>query len=168
MGKNLNKLDIIIVNYNSTAYLLKCLRSIYISLGRDIAARVHVVDNASKDNVNVLQQKFPQMTLSKNKTNIGFAKAVNYSISKTDAPYILLLNPDTLVDKNFFKSMLDFMEENPDVGITGPKILESNGKVQGSARSFPTPMTALYGRNTIMTKISFLYTLPGYFLRSWQ
>ncbi|MGB9498498.1 MAG: glycosyltransferase family 2 protein [Dissulfuribacterales bacterium] len=147
------KLDIIIVNYNSTAYLLKCLRSIYTSLGKDIAVKVFVVDNASKDNVNVLQQQFPQVTLSKNKINIGFAKAVNYYMSKTDAPYILLLNPDTLVDKNFFKSILDFMEDNPDVGIAGPKILESNGMVQGSARSFPTPMTALYGRNTVMTKM---------------
>jgi len=153
MGIDVSQLDIIIVNYNSTLYLLKCLRSIYTSLDKDIAAKVYVVDNASKDNVNVLQQKFPQVILSKNKTNIGFAKAVNHSISKTSAPYILLLNPDTLVDKNFFKSMLDFMKNNPDVGIAGPKILEKNGMIQGSARSFPTPMTALYGRNTVITKI---------------
>jgi len=149
----LNRLDIIIVNYNSTPYLLKCLRSIYRSINGDIPARVFVVDNASKDNVNVLKQKFPQVILSKNKVNIGFAKAVNDSISRTDSPYLLLLNPDTLVDKNFFKSMLDFMEENTDVGIVGPKILESNGVVQGSARSFPTALTAIYGRNTLMTKL---------------
>jgi len=148
----LNKLDIIIVNYNSTDYLLKCLRSIYMSLGGDIAVKVHVVDNASKDNINVLQQKFSHVMLSKNSINIGFAKAVNYAIAKTDAPTILLLNPDTMVDKNFFKSMLAFMEKNPDVGIAGPKIYESDGTIQGSARSFPTPMTALFGRNAFMTK----------------
>jgi len=154
MGMNVSGLlDIIIVNYNSTNYLLECLHSIYMSLGRKIAANVYVFDNASKDNVNVLKQQFPQVVLSKNKINIGFAKAVNYSISKTKAPYILLLNPDTRVGKNFFKFMLDFMEENPDVGIAGPKILEENGKVQGSARSFPTPMTAFFGRNSILTKV---------------
>ena len=152
MEINVSKLDILIVNYNSTAYLVKCLRSIYTSLDTDIALNVYVVDNASKDNVNVLQQKFPQVILSKNKINIGFAKAVNDSISKTDAPYILLLNPDTIVDKNFLKSMLNYMIENPDVGIAGPKIFESNGAIQGSARSFPTPMTALFGRNSIMTR----------------
>jgi len=118
----------------------------------DIAFKVHVVDNASKENINILQQKFPHVMLSKNSINIGFAKAVNYAISKTDAPTILLLNPDTMVDKNFFKSMLAFMEKNPDVGIAGPKIYESGGTIQGSARSFPTLMTALFGRNSFMTK----------------
>lgn len=152
MEINVIGLDIIIVNYNSTAYLLECLRSIYMSLGTTIAANVYVFDNASEDNVNLLKQKFPQVFLSKNRRNIGFAKAVNYSISKTGAPNILLLNPDTLVGKNFFKSMLDFMETNPDVGIAGPKIYESDGTIQGSARSFPTLMTAFFGRNSLMTK----------------
>ncbi|MCK5852876.1 glycosyltransferase family 2 protein [bacterium] len=148
----MNKLDIIIVNYNSTEYLLKCLRSIYMSLNGDIAVKVYVVDNASKDNINLLQQKFSQVILSKNRMNIGFAKAVNHAISKTNAPNILLLNPDTIVDKNFFKSMLVFMGKNPDVGIAGPKIYENDGYIQGSARAFPTPMTALFGRNSFMTK----------------
>ncbi len=152
MEINVSRLDILIVNYNSTRYLLKCLRSIYMSLDSNIDVKVYVVDNASKDNVNLLQQKFPHVILSKNSINIGFAKAVNYLISKTDAPNILLLNPDTIVGKNFFKSMLDFMEKNPDVGIAGPKIYESDGSIQGSARSFPTPMTALFGRNSFMTK----------------
>ena len=149
---NLRFIDIIIVNYNSTDYLLKCLSSIYDALDKNISATVYVFDNASNDNIEILHKAFPHVNLSKNKKNIGFAKAVNHAISKTNAPNILLLNPDTIVDKNFFKSMLAFMEQNSDVGIAGPKIYESDGTLQGSARSFPTLLTALFGRNSFMTK----------------
>ncbi len=152
LGIGLRKIDIIIVNHNSTDYLLKCIHSIYDVLEKEIAVSIYVVDNASEDNIERLSQKFPQVSLLKNKVDIGFARAVNYYISRTSAPYIMLLNPDTLVEKSFFASILKFMEENPSVGVFGPKILEENGQVQGSARSFPTPMTALFGRNTFMSK----------------
>ncbi len=145
-------IDIIIVNYNSTNYLLKCLSSIYDALDNNISATVYVFDNASNDNIDILHKAFPHVNLSKNRKNIGFAKAVNYLISKTVAAEVLILNPDTFINKGFFNSILNFMIENPDVGIAGPKIFESNGKVQGSARSFPTPMTALFGRKSIMTR----------------
>lgn len=152
LGIGLRKVDIIIVNYNSTDYLLRCIHSIYDVLEKEIAASIYVVDNASEDNIDLLSQKFPKVSLLKNKVNIGFARAVNYYISRTSAPYIMLLNPDTLVEKFFFASIFKVMEENPKVGVAGPKILEKNGKVQGSARSFPTPMTALFGRNTFLSK----------------
>jgi hypothetical protein len=151
-GIGLRKVDIIIVNYNSTDYLLKCIHSIYDVLEKEIAASIYVVDNASEDNIGRLSQAFPQISLLKNKVNIGFARAVNYCLSRTSAPYIILLNPDTLVEKSFFTSIFKFMDENPKVGVAGPKILEKTGKVQGSARSFPTPMTALFGRDTFLSK----------------
>lgn len=100
-------IDILIINYNSTDYLLKCLASIYDDLDNNISATVYVFDNASNDNIDQLQKAFPDVNLLKSKKNIGFAKAVNYAISKTDAPNILLLNPDTIVDKNFLKSSMD-------------------------------------------------------------
>ena len=132
---------------------MKCLDSIFDDLGGEIDANIYVIDNASVDNLTALSQKFPHVILSKSRTNIGFAKAVNYYLSRTVSPYIMILNPDTIIKKGFFKSMMTGMEENPDVGIAGPKILESTGVVQGSARSFPTPMTGLFGRNAIMTKL---------------
>ena len=148
----MRKIDIIIVNYNSIDYLLKCIRSIYGALDKNMVAGIYVVDNASQDDINCLSQKFPRVIFLKNKVNIGFARAVNYYLSRTGAPYVMLLNPDTLVEKRFFDSIFNFMEKNPKVGVVGPKILEGNGRVQGSARSFPTPMTALFGRNSFMSK----------------
>jgi GT2 family glycosyltransferase len=155
LGINLSKVDIIIVNYNSTAYLLNCLQSIDEDIGsdHDNESQIYVIDNASADNVNLITDKFPKVILWKNSVNVGFSKAVNYLIARTRSPYILILNPDTYINNGFCKSILNFIEENPMVGIVGPKIFDTNGMIQGSARTFPTPLTALFGRSSILTKM---------------
>ncbi|MCK4486041.1 MAG: glycosyltransferase [Desulfobacterales bacterium] len=147
----MNLLDIIIVNYNSTDYLLHCLRSVYDSL-KELPARVIVQDNASEDGVGRVQGMFPQVILTKNNYNMGFSKAVNKGLKQGAAPYAVLLNPDAYVMPGFFECVLRYMGENPDVGIIGPKILNGDGSVQGSARAFPTPFTGLFGRSTLLTK----------------
>lgn len=144
-------MDIVIVNYNSTDYLLRCLRSVYDSL-KELPARVIVQDNASEDGIERVQAMFPRVVLTKNNYNMGFSKAVNKGLERGAAPYLALLNPDTYVIPGFFESVLRYMEENPDVGIIGPKILNGDGSVQGSARGFPTPFTGLFGRSTLLTK----------------
>lgn len=144
-------LDIIIVNYNSTDYLLRCLRSVYDAL-HGLPANVLIEDNASEDGVDRVKAEFPQVVLSKNSYNMGFAKAINNALKQSTSPYIVILNPDTYVMDGFFDSILDYIEENPDVGIVGPKILDHDGSVQGSARTFPTPLTGLFGRSSLFTK----------------
>ena len=143
--------DIIIVNYNSTEHLLQCLKSLHKSLN-GFPARVIVEDNASQDGVDRVKTMFPQVVLSENADNLGFAKAVNQGLAESDASYVVILNPDTYVVEGFFESAVRYMEENADVGIIGPRILNLDGSVQGSARSFPTPLTALFGRSTLLTK----------------
>jgi len=147
----LSLLDIIIVNYNSTDYLLHCLGSVYDSL-QDVPAKVIVQDNASKDGVDRVKAEFPQVILSKNRYNIGFSKAINNALKENDSPYIVLLNPDGYVMDGFFDLILNHMEEDPSVGIVGPKILNHDGSIQGSARSFPTPLTALFGRSSFLSR----------------
>jgi GT2 family glycosyltransferase len=151
----LTEIDIIIVNYNSTDHLLKCLGSIYEDIGkvRDHDFRVQIADNASTDNINEITVQFPRVTLWRNSVNVGFSRAVNFLISRTHAPYILILNPDTYINSGFCRSIVDFISENPGVGIVGPRIYETNGKIQGSARAFPTPMTAFFGRSSLLTKM---------------
>jgi len=149
----LKRIDIIIVNYNSTHYLLKCLDSIHHHLKKEIKADIHVIDNASAENADIVKKVFPGVMVHKNRTNVGFARAVNQCMAETVAPYILILNPDTLVGQGFFDSMLGFMSENPHVAVAGPRIMEANGMVQGSARAFPTPLTALFGRNTMFSRL---------------
>jgi len=147
----LSQIDIIIVNYNSTDYLLPCLGSIYDTL-HDLHVKVFVQDNASKDDVDRVNVEFPQVILSKNSYNMGFARAINNALKQSDSPYIVLLNPDAYVMDGFFEDILRFMEENPNVGIVGPKILDDDRSVQGSARTFPTPLTGLFGRSSLLTR----------------
>lgn len=149
--KILNSLDIIIINHNSTDYLLECLKSINASLGK-ISAGIYVEDNASDDDAERIKLKFPKVILSGNSSNRGFAGAVNSALKKSSAPYVVLLNPDTRVTHGFFESVLVYMEDRPEVGIMGPEILNSDGSIQGSARSFPNFITAFFGRKSLLTR----------------
>ena len=144
-------IDIIIVNYKSTDYLLKCLNSVYDSI-RDIPVRAFVQDNDSRNGVDRVSIAFPKVNLTKNIFNMGFSKAVNSAIKQGTAPYVLILNPDTIIKDGFFESILQYIENNSDLGIVGPKILNIDGSLQGSARAFPTPWMAFFGRNSLLTK----------------
>jgi len=148
----LHELDIIIVNYNSTDYLLDCLGSIYKSL-EGHSVKIFVADNASSDNIDRIVIEFPDVLLLKNKQNLGYAKAVNECLSLSSAPFVSIMNPDILINKGCFQSILSFMRIKNDIAIVGPKILDGNNSIQGSARAFPTPLTAIFGRSSILTKI---------------
>lgn len=148
-------LDIIIVNFNSTGCLMRCLESVYNALG-GMRAEISVQDNASDDGVERVLSMFPKVLLTKNSSNLGFARAVNKGLRKGSAPYVLLLNPDSLIEDVFFEKVFGYMEEQREVGILGPKVLNSDESVQGSARTFPTILTGLFGQNAPLTKI-----LPG-------
>jgi GT2 family glycosyltransferase len=144
-------LDIIIVNYNSTDFLLSCLQSIYHTLHK-FSGKVFVQDNSSEDDIDRVKVLYRQVILSKNPVNLGYAKACNQALSESRAAYAVLMNPDTLVLGDFFEYVLRYMEENSQVGILGPKIVNFDESVQGSARSFPTFLTGLFGRKSALTK----------------
>ena len=149
----MKQLDIVIVNYNSTEQLLWCLKSLFDG-SNVVSLRVQVHDNASrKDDVDCLKRAFPQISLTKNTQNLGFAKAVNNGLKQGNAPYILILNPDTLVQPGLISTAMGYMADHPEVGILGPKIFDRDGAIQGSARAFPNLLTAIFGRKSILSKI---------------
>lgn len=145
-------IDLIIVNYNSTDYAIQCIDSIYKSaLGYKL--HIIVVDNASNDNPIRIIKKHPNVDLIYNRENFGFSTAVNIGIEKTSSETLILLNPDTIVSDRFFGKIVSYLNENQDVAIVGPKIFESNGNVQGSARRFPNALSSIFGRKSPVTKI---------------
>lgn len=146
------RVDVVIVNYKSTDLLIQCLNSIQAVAG-DLRYNVLVEDNSEDDDVDRVLERFPSVRIEKNRKNIGFAKGVNKGLAGCTAPYVLILNPDTLVGPGFFEAMLSYMEGHPDIGILGPRILDQDGSVQGSARGFPTPLTAFFGRRSIFSKL---------------
>jgi len=146
------QLDILIVNYNSTQYLRKCLQTAYDGMN-GLSANVFVIDNASTDNVDIVKEAFPDVNLLKLSKNIGYAGAVNQCLPRCTAPFVVVMNPDISVSSGCFQSVLQYMDENEDVAIVGPEVIDCNGSVQGSARAFPTPLTALFGRSSFLTKV---------------
>ena len=144
--------DIIIVNYNSTDHVINCIRSI-ISHIKICDVNIIVSDNNSDDGPERIKQAFEDVWLIKNSRNIGFSKANNIAISLCQSPYLIVLNPDTVVMEGFFDNILDFIAKNKKFGIIGPKIYERDQSIQGSARSFPTLLTFLFGRRSPLTRL---------------
>jgi len=148
---NLKKISIIIVNFNSKNLLCDCITSIFNCSGYD-NLEIIVVDNGSTDNsLKLAKERFSMIKFIENRTNAGFAKANNIGINNSCGDYILLLNPDTVIKEDSILKMLEYFENNPDVGILGPKLLNSNGTIQLSCRSFPKFSNAIFNRYSPIT-----------------
>lgn len=139
------KLSVVIVNYNVKYFLEQCLHSVEAAI-KDIDAEVFVVDNNSVDgSVEMVLEKFPWVITIANKENTGFSKANNQAIKEAKGEYILLLNPDTIVELDTFSRSIGFMDAHPDAGGLGVKMVDGNGKfLPESKRGLPTPAVAFY------------------------
>jgi GT2 family glycosyltransferase len=138
-------LSIVIVNYNTQRLLQSCLESIYAG-ANGTPFDVWIVDNNSRDSsVEMVKSRFPKVKLIENKANIGFSRANNMVISRSASEYVLLLNPDTLVIGDSIDRMVKFMNEHPQVGISGCKVLNADRTLQlACRRSIPTPKVAFF------------------------
>jgi len=139
------KLSVVIVNYNVKYFLEQCLHSVF-KAGQGIAMDVFVVDNNSVDgSILMVKDKFPKVTLIENKDNKGFAKANNQAIQQSSGEFVLLLNPDTVVEENTFRQIIDFMDTHADAGGLGVKMVDGKGRfLPESKRGLPTPAVAFY------------------------
>ena len=111
-----------------------------------IEGEVFVVDNNSVDgSLKMLAQKFPEVKIIANKENVGFAKANNQAIRVSVGEYVLLLNPDTVVEDDTFSKCIAFMDSHPDAGGLGVKMVDGKGQfLPESKRGLPTAQTAFY------------------------
>jgi O-antigen biosynthesis protein len=138
-------LTIIIVSYNVKYFLEQCLHAVE-KASKKIDIEIFVVDNNSVDgSAQMVAGKFPRVRLIANSDNLGFARANNQAISLALGRYILLLNPDTLVQEDTFDKCLEFMDCNPEVGCLGVKMIDGKGNfLPESKRALPTPRVAFY------------------------
>ncbi len=137
------KLSVIIVNYNVRYFLEQCLHSVR-TAGQGMDIEVFVVDNASVDgSVKMVREKFPEVKCLANAENIGFARANNQAAGIASGEYILLLNPDTVIETDTFRKIVDFMDSHPDAGGLGVKMVDGKGRfLPESKRGLPTPAVA--------------------------
>ena len=138
-------LSIIIVNYNAGNLLKECIESVKNS-ALNISYEIIVIDNNSSDNsIDLIRNRFENLKIIMNKMNVGFARASNQGINGSKGRYILLLNPDTVILPDCLKKMVRFMEDHPEGGVAGCKVLNPNGTLQlACRRSFPAPSVSFY------------------------
>ena len=146
-------LSIVIVNWNSAAFLQKCLESIYTNT-KGVRFEVVVVDNASRDGCEqMLTTHFPFVRFIQSGSNLGFARANNLAFHVSSGRYVLFLNPDTEVIGSAFERLVGFLNENSQAGIAGPRLLNSDGSIQSSCiRSFPTIVNEAFDSNFLRRK----------------
>jgi N-acetylglucosaminyl-diphospho-decaprenol L-rhamnosyltransferase len=135
----------ILVNYNAGTDLELALRSIAADCAT-IPWEAVVVDNASTDHSAAVAESFPHTSLIRNPTNIGFGRAVNQAVGRSKAPLLLLMNPDCRLQPGAVSTLQLVLAAMPSCAVVGPKILDPDGAVQGSARGDPDMLTGLFGR----------------------
>lgn len=137
-------LSIIIVSWNTKRLLHDCLKSVC-AQANDVTFEALVVDNGSSDgSAEMVETEFPQVTLLRNRENVGFAKANNQAIEISKGRYVLLLNSDTAVLDGALQTMVNFMDQHPDAGAAGCKLVNEQGALEYSCRSFPRPKVAFF------------------------
>ncbi|HVB03220.1 MAG TPA: glycosyltransferase [Chitinophagaceae bacterium] len=138
-------LSIIIVNYNVRYFAEQCLHSI-LKASKGLKAEIFLVDNRSSDgSLPYLRGLFPMVNFIENDRNKGFGAANNQAARSAKGRYLLLLNPDTLVPEDCFVHCLRFMDEHPEAGALGVRMVDGSGRfLPESKRSFPSPLVSFY------------------------
>ncbi|HWD39671.1 MAG TPA: glycosyltransferase family 2 protein [Fimbriimonas sp.] len=145
-------LSITICSWNTKDDLRACLASLD-RIRPEAAFEVLVIDNNSEDaSADMVAEEFPWVRLFRMARNLGFTGGHNYLLGERRAPHALLLNSDTVVHPGALRTLLDYLQANPKVGILGPKLLNPDGSLQFSCRRFPNPVAALF-RNTPIGKL---------------
>lgn len=144
--------DVIIVSFRCENVLENCLNSLT-KLEKEKTASITVIENGEIALADSLKKQFKDVKWIENKKNCGFAKGCNQGIKFGRAPFLCLINPDTVIQEPFFHKATEYFQSNPDTAVIGPLIIDPDGTVQGSARRFPSILTAFFGRNTLLSRI---------------
>ncbi len=145
------KLSIGIVNYNSLDYVKKLLDSIKKN-PPSVPYEIIILDNASVDGSVEFLKKEEGIKKILLRENSGFSHGCNLIGKRSRGKYLLFLNPDVVVTPNALDKLVEFMEENPQCGVAGGKLLNFDGSLQLSCRMFPTYLNVMFGRESLFRK----------------
>jgi N-acetylglucosaminyl-diphospho-decaprenol L-rhamnosyltransferase len=146
--------DAVVVSYNSGRTIRRCVEPL---LAAD-SVRMLVIDNDSRDDTLAAIAGLPLEALPQSE-NRGFAHGCNAGIEAGAAPYVLLLNPDAVIELESVQTLVRDLEEHPRVGIVAPRILDAAGSLEFSQRRFPRL------RSTFAVAVFAHRLFPG---ASWQ
>src|ERR1700719_5336591 len=132
------KLSIVIICWNDLRVIRDCLRSIFEGT-HTTNFEVIVSDNGSvDDSIEFIRKHYPAVRVVENQQNLGFARGNNAGIRATRGEYVLILNPDTIIQDGALDRLVEFAGRHPEAGAFGCRVLNPDGTYQVSARLFPT------------------------------
>jgi N-acetylglucosaminyl-diphospho-decaprenol L-rhamnosyltransferase len=150
----MDTLSVVIVNWNAGGALDDCLAALFASKPWCGTLEVLLVDNASTDGSQARAVRdYPGIKVLQNAENNGFARGANQALAQAAGELTLLLNPDVVLNPSAISLLADFMTQHPEAAVVGPKLLNPDGTVQGSARRDPSPWTGLFGRDAPLTRL---------------
>jgi N-acetylglucosaminyl-diphospho-decaprenol L-rhamnosyltransferase len=145
---------VIVVGLNACAYIKQCMESLLRAVWRTYTYEVIYVDNGSTDNTLVmLQDNFPRVTVIANPTNVGFCKAANQGARIANSRHYFFLNDDTIVRDDAIAALAGFLEQTPEAGVAGSRLLNPDLSDQWSGRGFPSFANALFGRRSVLSRL---------------
>jgi GT2 family glycosyltransferase len=138
------RVSVCIVNWNTRDFLRECLRSVQ-ETAAELGPEVVVVDNASRDgSAEMVKREFPEVVLIANPQNVGYARGNNQALEATTGDYRLLLNPDIVVREGAIAELVACMDRHPRAAAAAPRLVNPDGSLQHSCRSFPDPDVIAY------------------------
>jgi GT2 family glycosyltransferase len=150
------EVSMVIVTYNSRSVIGACLESLHAHTA-GVSYEVIVVDNASPDGTaDVVERDHPWARVIRRRTNGGLSAAINDGVAAASGRFVMQLNPDVRLDSDVLAPLARYLTDHPDAGIVAPKLLNDDGSLQLSCRSFPGYSTALFNRYSVLTKL-----MPG-------
>jgi GT2 family glycosyltransferase/lipopolysaccharide/colanic/teichoic acid biosynthesis glycosyltransferase len=137
--------SVVIVNYNVKDLVDNCISSIHKANDNKYDIEIYLVDNNSIDgSAGHISAKYPGVKIISNSKNLGFSRANNQALAKAEGKYILILNPDTVLEEGTFEKMITFCETDKNIGAVTSKLILANGRLDSACRrSFPTPSVAI-------------------------
>ncbi len=144
-------LSIVIVNYKSDAYVFDCIRSLQ-AVRQGFRSECIILDNSVEDTGTRSWDDLGDVRVITPERNLGYAGACNRGFNESTGRYILFLNADTAYHSGSLEGLIRWLDENPSVGLAGPRVLNLDGTRQFSCRSFPDWSTALCHRHSFLTQ----------------
>jgi GT2 family glycosyltransferase len=160
-------ISVVIVSWNARDYLMQCLASLSAEECR-YPLEIIVVDNASSDgSADAVATRYPDVRLIRKTENLGFAKANNIGVSASSGKYFCFVNSDVKVLPDCVNRLVSFCEENPTVGMVGPRVIGADGKLQRSCMGFPSVWNMLCRALALDTLFPRIKAFTGYKLYHW-
>jgi GT2 family glycosyltransferase len=144
---------VILVGLNAKDFVVGCLRTLESAVWRDVTHEVIYVDNGSSDgSADVVREAFPAVQVIENASNVGFCPAANQGARAVSSRYYYFINDDTEVVEDAIALLVEYMDEHPNVGTCGSRLLFPDGTEQYSGRKFPNAWSAILGRRSFLSR----------------